>query len=162
MNKVTPIATRFFVCSKCNKATNGVGEMQQKVMCDKVETVKGFCYLGDRLNASEGCRAAVTAKNKKCAEIFRKCAEILLGKKFSLRMKEKIYKSYERSAMLYGSETWCLKENEVAIFRRAERSMVRAMCGVKLVDKRNTEELMDKLKLKETADKLARANGVRW
>ena len=40
--------------------------------------------------------------------------------------------------------------------------MVRAMCGVKLVDKRNTVELMDMLGLKETADKLARANGMRW
>ena len=36
------------------------------------------------------------------------------------------------------------------------------MCGVKLVDKRNTVELMDMLGLKEAADKLARANGVRW
>ena len=41
--------------------------------------------------------------------------------------------------MLYGSETWCLRENEVAILRRAERPMVRAMCGVKLVVKRNTK-----------------------
>ena len=36
------------------------------------------------------------------------------------------------------------------------------MCSVKLVDKRNTVELMDMLGLKEAADKLARANGVRW
>ena len=77
-------------------------------------------------------------------------------------MKRKVYKSYVRSAMLYGSKTWCLRENEVAILRRAERSMVRAMCGVKLVDKRNTEEQMDMLVLNKTADKLARANGVRW
>ena len=46
--------------------------------------------------------------------------------------------------------------------RRAERSMVSAMCGVKLVNKRNTEELMNMLKLKEADDKLARENGVRW
>ena len=56
---------------------------------------------------------------------------------------------------------WCLKENKVAIMRRAERSMVRAMCGVKLVHKRNTVELLDMLGLKEAADELARANGVR-
>ena len=40
--------------------------------------------------------------------------------------------------------------------------MVRTMCGVKLVDKRNTEELMDMLGLMEAADKLAKVNGVRW
>ena len=38
--------------------------------------------------------------------------------------------------MLRGSEMWCLRENEVAILRRAERSMVRVICGVKLMDKR--------------------------
>ena len=36
------------------------------------------------------------------------------------------------------------------------------MCGVKLVDKKNTEEIMDMLGLKKTADKLARVNGMRW
>ena len=56
---------------------------------------------------------------------------------------------------------WCLRQNEVAILRKAERSMVRAMCSVKLVNKRNTEELMDMFGLKEAPDKLARANGVR-
>ena len=40
--------------------------------------------------------------------------------------------------------------------------MVRAMCGVKLMDKRNTKELMDILGFKEAADKLASTRGVRW
>ena len=64
--------------------------------------------------------------------------------------------------MLYGSETWCLRENEMGILRRAERAMVRAMCGVKPVEKRNTAELMDMLGLRETIDWLAKANGVCW
>ena len=68
----------------------------------------------------------------------------------------------QKSAMLYGSETSCLRENEVANLRRAQKSMVRVMYSVKLVDKRNTEELMDMLGLKEAIDKLARINGVRW
>ena len=40
----------FFVCSKCEKVTNGA-KVKQEVMCDEVETAKGFFYLGDRLNA---------------------------------------------------------------------------------------------------------------
>ena len=31
-------------------------------LCDEVETVNGFCYLGDRLNSSSDCEAAVTAR----------------------------------------------------------------------------------------------------
>ena len=37
----------------------------------------------------------------------------------------------------------------MAILRR-ERAMVRQMCGVKLVDKKNNEELKEMLGLKET------------
>ena len=36
------------------------------------------------------------------------------------------------------------------------------MCGVKLKDKKNTEELMAMLGLRETVDKLAKANAVHW
>ena len=118
----------------------------------KWKLVKEFRYLGNRLNGSGGCKATVTARTRMGWKKFRECGEILFGKRFSLQMKGKVYKSYVRSAILYGSEMWCLRENEVAILKRPEKSMVRAMCGVKLVDKRNTVELMDMLRLKEVAD----------
>ena len=40
---------------------------------------------------------------------------------------------YVRLATLYGSEAWCLREIEIVILRRTERSMVRAMCGVIII-----------------------------
>jgi len=40
--------------------------------------------------------------------------------------------------------------------------MVRAMCGMKLMDRKSTNELMDMLELNETLDQMAIANGVRW
>ena len=50
----------------------------------------------------------------------------------------------------------------MAILRRTERAMVRAMCGAKLMDKKKIEDLMKMLGLKETAVQMAKANGVRW
>ena len=41
---------------------NGAEEELQEVMCDKVETVKGFYCLGDMLNASGGFEAALTTR----------------------------------------------------------------------------------------------------
>ena len=73
-----------------------------------------------------------------------------------------VYQSCVRLAMLYGSETWCLKENEMAVLRRTERAMVRAMCGAKLMEKKRTEDLMEMLRLKETVVQMTKANGVRW
>ena len=120
-----------------------------EVLRDEVETVKGFCYLGDRLNASGGCETAVTSRVRIGWMNFRECGELLRGRRFFLRMKGKVYRSGVRSAMLYGSETWRLRESAMAILRRTERVMVRSMCGVKLVDRKNMEELMEMLGLKE-------------
>ena len=39
---------------------------------------------------------------------------------------------------------------------------MRAMCGIKMIEKRSNQELMSLLGLKDTLDGLARASGVRW
>ena len=127
-----------------------------------METVKGFSYVGDRLNASGECETAVTSRVRVGWMKFRECGELLHRGRFSLRMKGMVYRSCVRSAMLYGSETWCLRENEMVILRRTERAMMRSMCGVKLVDRKKMEDLMEMLGLKETLDRMAKANGVRW
>ena len=64
--------------------------------------------------------------------------------------------------MLYGSETRCLKESEMGILQRTERSMVRAMCRVQLKDRKRSTDLMFMLGLKETMDQLAMASNVCW
>ena len=45
---------------------------------------------------------------------------------------------------------------------KRDRKMIRAKQGVKLIKKRNSQELMDCLGLEETLDRLAKANGVQW
>ena len=62
--------------------------------------------------------------------------------------------------MLYGSETWRLREKEMGILR-TERATVKAMCGAKLADRKNTEDMMDMLGLNQTIDKMTKASGVR-
>ena len=129
----------------CILYSHFLSQQTVEVLCDEVETVKGFCYLGDRRNASGGCEAAVTSRVRIGWMKFRECEELLRGRRFSLRMKGMVYRSCVRSAMLHGSETWYLRESEMAILRRTERAMVRSMCGVKLVDIKKMEELMEML-----------------
>ena len=161
IKRATATLAMHFVCSKCKGIMEGTMDSIEK-LCDEVETVNGFCYLGDRLNASGGCEVAVTARVRIGWVRFRECGELLLGNRFPLKMKGKVYRCCVRSAILYGSKTWCLKENEKAILRRTERAMVRAMCSQKVADRKTTEEQMDMLGLKETIDRLATTNGVRW
>ena len=65
-----------------------------------------------------------------------------------------------RPAILYGSEAWCLKESEMGILQRTERSMVRALCGVQLKDRKRSMDLMFMLGLNETIDQLAMTSSV--
>ena len=64
--------------------------------------------------------------------------------------------------MLYGSETWCVSQNEIVILQRTERAMVRNICGVKLMDKKSSKDLIQVLHLNEALDQLAKANSVPW
>ena len=59
-----------------------------KKLHDKVETVNGFCYLTNRLNSSSGHEAVVTARVRIGWVRFRKCGELLFGKRFLMMMKD--------------------------------------------------------------------------
>ena len=48
----------------------------------------------------------------------------------------------------------------MGILRRTERSVMRAMCGVQLKDRKRSTDLMFMLSLNETIDQLAMANSV--
>ena len=100
-----------FVCLRCKEIMKGTVDLIEK-LCNEVETVNGFYYLEDKLNASGGCEAAVTTRVRIGWVRFRKCGELLLGNTFPLKMKGKVYCCCIRSAVLYGREAWCSKENE--------------------------------------------------
>ena len=55
-------------------------------LCDGVETVSKFAYLGDRLNATGGCETAVTARSRIGGIKFSECSEIRKGKRFSSKI----------------------------------------------------------------------------
>ena len=59
-------------------------------LCNEVETVNGFHYLGDRLNANGGCKAAVTARARIGWVRFRECGKLLLGNRFPLKIYVKL------------------------------------------------------------------------
>ena len=50
----------------------------------------------------------------------------------------------------------------MAISGKTESAMLRSMCAVKLLDRKNNEELMKMLALEEILGKMAKINGVLW
>ena len=155
INRVTNRIAIDFKCRKCNGYHENV-EDREKKLHDDVKTVTEFSCLANRIN-SGGCVAAMTSRTRLGWVKFRECQDFLCRKKFPLKINGIVYKSCVRSAIIYGSETWSLGQNEIGILQRTERAMVRSMCGVKLMDKKLTKVLMQMLYLNETMDQLANA-----
>ena len=85
---------------------------------------------------------------------------MLYGRRFPLRLKGAVYRNYVGTAMLYESETWCLKESEIRNLQRLERSIVRVIGGVLLTDRKKSKDLILVLGLNETVGHLFTANSV--
>ena len=84
MKRVTSTLAKGFVCKLCVDTMEGIGKPGQEIsFFDQVDFVKSFCFLGDRLNASGGSDAAVTARTRIGCIKIRQCGELLYGRKFS-------------------------------------------------------------------------------
>ena len=153
------MTTRSLKNCTCRKCEGNIGEAveQEEKLCDEMESVREFMYLGD---AGGGCEAVVTVRIRYGFVKFMVCSELLYGRRVSLRFNGAVYKSYVMAAILYGSETWCLEHSEMGILRRTEKSMVRAMCEVQLKDRIRPKDLM--LGLNGSMDQLTMANSVHW
>ena len=76
---------------------------------------------------------------------FRALSPILTARSASLKPKGKVYRNCVQSVMVYGSETWAMKAEDVQRLERAERMMIRWMCGVRVSDKKASTELLSRL-----------------
>ena len=79
--------------------------MEHKVkLCDEVETIREFTYLDDRVSASGGCEAAVTARTR-CEWVkLRECGELLYGRRFPPKLQRAVCLSYVTPEILQESE----------------------------------------------------------
>ena len=135
--------------------------MLKSLRSRKISYVMKWEQLGNshgRVSVGGGCEAAATARTRCGWVTLRECGELLYGR-LSLKLKWAVYKSNVRPAILFGSEAWFLKESEMGKLQRTERSMVRALCGVQLKDRKRSMDFMFMLGLNETIDQLAMALG---
>ena len=88
MKRVTSTLAKDFVCKLCVDTKEGIVEPGEKIsFFDQVDFVMCVCYLGDRLNASGGSEAAITARTRIGWIKFTECGELLYERKFSIKMK---------------------------------------------------------------------------
>ena len=86
---------------------------------------------------------------------------IITESRASLKLKGKIYQTCVQSVMVYGSETWSMKAEDMQRLERTERMMIRWMCGVRLSDKKTSAELLSRLDI-ESVSVVVRRGRLRW
>src|SRR3989442_5785942 len=108
---------------------------------EELEVVDKFCYLGDVIGKG-GCAEEASRARVRCAwGKFRDLRRLSTARGASLRVKGKIYRACVQRMLVYGSETWPMKVDDMQRLVRTENNMVRWMSGVTLKDKRSSEEL---------------------
>ena len=139
-----------FMCTACKDREFGVGDFEEvTVNCGgrPLEVVDKFCYLGDTIGARGGAEDSITARIRSGWNKFRDLVPLLASKGLSLAAKGRLYQACVRSVMLYASETWPVKEEDLSRLERNDNSMLRWMCRVKLSDHVSSKDLRCRLRL---------------
>ena len=155
-----------FECAVCRGIYVRERENQIELMGEPYECVEEFCYLGDMISAGGGACASAVARVRNGWRKFRDLLPLLEARGLSLLVKGRIYDACVRSAMVYASETWAIKEEDIQRLKRAEMRMVRWMCGVSPNDKGGrsgftNEELRNKMGLDCISEVIGRGR-LRW
>ena len=104
--------------SNVKRCVDGVvNKVVETGLNDGVERVESFMYLGDKLNAGGVCLRAVTASVRVGWMKFRELSGVLCGRKWSVKMKGRMYNSCVRAAMVYGGETWVMRKDEEGVLQ---------------------------------------------
>ena len=78
MKRVTSTLAKDFVSKLCVCTRKGIVKPGVELLFfNQVDFVMSFCYLGDRLNASGGSKAAVTARTRIGLIKLRECGKLI-------------------------------------------------------------------------------------
>ena len=145
-----------FHCNRCLEGEHGLFQsvLLKEVVIEpnvKLECVPKFCYLGDTLGKGAGVDEAARARMRCAWAKFKELSPILTARGASHHMKGKIFRACVQNVLTYKTETWAVKAEDLRSLERAERMMVRWMCGVSLKDRKRSEVLYSLLGVQSVA-----------
>ena len=152
--KVSRSKTEYF------KAGNVDGGEELNLQGEEVKRAKNFKYLGLTVSSDGRCEE-VRRRIQAGWMSWKKVSGVLRDRRLSARVKDKMYKSVVRPAMLYGMETVAVTKRQVGKMKVAELKMVRWTLGVTRKNKIRNEYVRGTAKIAKLGDKLWNAR-LRW
>ena len=88
-----------------------------------------FCYLGDTLVSGGGVVEAAKAKVRCAWAKFKELSPILTVRDALYCIKGRIYSACVQSVLIYGTQTWAMKADDLRSLKRTKCMMVRRWDG---------------------------------
>ena len=154
-----------FICRRCKGElceTRQVNSQVNGLHIDGHEIVDKLCYLGDMLSQEGGCEHAILKRIQTGWLKFRELSRLLIGKGMSLKSKGIIYTTCIRPCnVVYGSETWPTKVENIRKMQSSEMRMLRWMTGVSLSERKSNEWVRSMMATDDIGE-VMRRNRLRW
>ena len=112
------------------------------------------------LSAGGGAEASSVTRTRCAWKKFRELLPILSSPTFYLKEKGSFYQACVRPVLLYGSETWPVKEEDLVMLHRIEMSMLRWMPHATFKDRIPSKDLLTKFDL--PVRRIVQHNRLRW
>ncbi|XP_061711695.1 uncharacterized protein LOC133520990 [Cydia pomonella] len=120
-----------------------------------VKTVESFKYLGSIISNDGTIDADIIHRKNTGWQKWRDLAGVICDQRMPIGVKDKIYKTAFRPALIYGAECWSLKKQQSDKLHVAEMRMLRWSAWVTLLDKVPNHYIRGTFKVRRIQDKLA-------
>ena len=110
-------------------------------------------YLGHRRSFELNDTPEVQRRLRAGWCAFNRYYQFLTSRTVSLKLKRKVYQSCIEPAILYGCETWTLRQKDLSTLITGQRRMMRKMIGVTLLDRHTNEWLSRTVRLPDIRER---------
>ena len=121
-----------FAPSKCKVLLQDWSGLQPSLMVsgEPLAVVDKFTYLGSCISSNANVVDEITAQITKARQVFGKLQHLWRQRTISLRVKGRIYQAAVRSVLLYGSETWPVRSEDIRRLATFDHRCLRNIAGV--------------------------------
>jgi len=127
----------------------------------EIEQVKEFCYLGSLITTDAKCHKEIRRRIAIGKEAFTKRRELLRGK-LNRNLKKRMIKTLVWSVVLYGSETWTMRKEDIKKIEAFEMWIWRRMEKISWTEHKTNEEVLERIGEERTMLKTIRERQKKW
>lgn len=159
--KVNADKTKYMVATN----TPGIRSQTTNIGEYNFEIVNSFVYLGSLLNVENDIEEEIRRRIATGNRCYYGLHKQFKSKTLQRKLKCKLYKTLVRPILTYGSESWCMTQNQEQLLRIFERRILRGIFGPvkeKNVWRRRYNFEIDRLYGEPDIVKTIKINRLRW